>query len=122
MAESSLKEKTAKGIFWGGIGSGSLQLLNLIFGIFLSRLLSPSDYGMIGALTVFAAMAGTFAESGFILTIVNKKEARHEDYNAVFWFNMCMEHFSISFCLLVLRSLLISITLLNLLIWHVSYS
>ena len=90
MAESSLKEKTAKGIFWGGIGSGSLQLLNLIFGIFLSRLLSPSDYGMIGALTVFAAMAGTFAESGFILTIVNKKEARHEDYNAVFWFNICM--------------------------------
>lgn len=67
-----------------------MQLLNLLFGIFLSRMLMPSDYGMTGALTVFAAMAGTLAESGFILAIVNKKEVKHEDYNAVFWFSICM--------------------------------
>ena len=39
MAEASLKEKTAKGLFWGGIGNGAMQLLNLVFGIFLARLL-----------------------------------------------------------------------------------
>jgi len=82
---SSLKEKTARGLLWGGIGNGALQVLNLVFGIFLSRLLSPSDYGMVGALTIFSALAGIFAESGFILAIVNKKEANHDDYNAVFW-------------------------------------
>lgn len=88
MGESSLKEKTAKGLFWGGIGNTAFQLLNLIIGIFLGRLLDASDYGMVGVLTIFSAMAGIFVESGFILAIVNKKEIRHEDYNSVFWFNI----------------------------------
>ena len=47
MTEASLKEKTAKGLFWGGIGNGAMQLLNLVFGIFLARLLSTTDYGMV---------------------------------------------------------------------------
>lgn len=88
MAESSLKEKTAKGLLWGGIGNGTMQLLNLLFGIFLARLLTSTDYGMVAVLTVFSAMAGMFSESGFILTLVNKKEVTHQDYNAVFWFNI----------------------------------
>lgn len=88
MDKPSLKQKTARGLLWGGIGNGTFQLLNLIFGIFLSRILSPSDYGMVGVLTIFSAAAGIFSESGFILAIVNKKEVKHEDYNAVFWFNI----------------------------------
>lgn len=86
--DSQLKQKTAKGLLWGGLGNGAMQLLNLIFGIFLSRLLSPSDYGIVGALTLFSAAAGLFAESGFILAIVNRKKVDSNDYNAVFWFNV----------------------------------
>lgn len=86
--DSQLKQKTAKGLLWGGLGNGAMQLLNLVFGIFLSRILSPSDYGIIGALTLFSAAAGLFAESGFILAIVNKKKVDASDYNAVFWFNI----------------------------------
>lgn len=86
--DSQLKQKTAKGLLWGGFGNGAMQLLNLVFGIFLSRLLSPSDYGMVGALTLFSAAAGLFAESGFILAIVNRKKVNADDYNAVFWFNI----------------------------------
>ena len=83
----SLKEKTAKGLFWGGLSNGIQQLLNLVFGIFLGRLLSPSEYGMVGMLTIFSLIAGSIQESGFIAAIVNKKEVKHEDYNAVFWFS-----------------------------------
>ncbi len=88
MSNSSLKEKTAKGLFWGGIGNGAMQLLNLLFGIFLARLLSTTDYGMVAVLTIFSAMAGIFSESGFILALVNKKTVSDEDYNSVFWFNI----------------------------------
>lgn len=89
MADSGLKHRTAKGLLWGGIGNGAMQLLNLLFGIFLARLLSPSDYGVVGALTIFSATAGIFAESGFTLAIVNRKQVTDDDYNAVFWFNVC---------------------------------
>lgn len=90
MSETSLKEKTAKGLFWGGFSNGMQQLLNLGFGIVLARLLDASDYGMVGMLTIFSAVAGTLQESGFTVALANKKEVTHEDYNAVFWFSTLM--------------------------------
>ena len=88
MAAKSLKEKTANGLLWGSINSGAQQLLNLVFGIFLARLLSPADYGMVGMLTIFTLIASTLQESGFISGLNRKKDITDADYNAVFWFNV----------------------------------
>lgn len=88
MSEQSLKDKTAKGLLWGGISNGAQQLLNLFFGIFLARLLTPADYGMVGMLSIFSLIAGSIQESGFISALINKKDIKHEDYNAVFWFSI----------------------------------
>ena len=112
--DSQLKQKTAKGLLWGGVGNGTLQLLNLFFGIFLSRLLSPSDYGTIGALTLFSAAAGMFADSGFVLAIVNKKQINDDDYNAVFWFNLITGTFF--YCLLFALAPLIVMSVLFILV------
>lgn len=84
MAEA-LKEKTAKGLFWGGLSNGIQQLLSLLFGIVLARILDENDYGMVGMLAIFIAIANTLQESGFTVALANKKEVTHEDYNAVFW-------------------------------------
>ena len=90
MTEQSLKDKTAKGLFWGGVSNGVQQLLNLLFGIFLARLLTPDDYGMVGMLTVFSALASILQEGGFISALTNRKKTEHKDYNAVFWFSLLM--------------------------------
>lgn len=81
----SLKEKTAKGLFWGGLSNGAQQLLNLVFGIFLARLLSTEDYGLVGMLTIFSLIASSLQEGGFISALNRKKEVSQRDYNAVFW-------------------------------------
>ena len=83
----TLKDKTAKGLLWGGVSNGIQQLLNLAFGIFLARLLTQADYGMVGLLTVFSSIASALQEGGFISALNRKKEVSHEDYNAVFWFS-----------------------------------
>ena len=85
---SSLKDKTAKGLLWGGIHNGFQQLLNLCFGIILGRILSPSEYGMIGMLSIFSLIASNLQESGFTSALANRKERRPEDFTAVFWFNL----------------------------------
>ena len=90
MTEQSLKDKTAKGLFWGGVSNGVQQLLNLLFGIFLARLLTPADYGMVGMLTIFTALASILQEGGFISALTNRKKTEHKDYNAVFWFSIIM--------------------------------
>ena len=84
----TLKEKTAKGLFWGGMNNGVQQLLGLAFGIILGRLLDPSDYGMTAMLTVFSVIANELQSSGFKTGLINLKAPTHEDYNAVFWFNI----------------------------------
>ena len=85
--EGGLKEKTAKGLLWGALNSGSTQLLNLIFGIILGRLLTPAEYGIVGVLSIFTLIAGNLQSSGFTQALVNLKAPRNEDYTAVFWFN-----------------------------------
>ena len=80
--EQSLRQKTAKGLFWGGLSNSLQQLLGLLFGIVLARLLSRSDYGMIGMLTIFSTIANILQESGFISALVNRKNASDKDYNA----------------------------------------
>ena len=86
MTEQSLKKKTSQGLLWGGLSNGLQQLLQLFFGIFLARLLSPDDYGMVGMLMIFHNIASSLKESGFTAALTNKKEATHRDFNAVFWF------------------------------------
>lgn len=82
---STLKEKTAKGLLWGGLSNGIQQLLNLIIGIFLARLLSQSDYGLVGMLAIFTALGTTLQEGGFISALNKRRNASYEDFNAVFW-------------------------------------
>ena len=87
MAET-LKEKTAKGLFWGAMNNGAMQVIGLVFGIVLGRLLTPSDYGMIAMITVFSLIATALQNSGFITAITNLKKPTDNDYNSVFWFNI----------------------------------
>lgn len=87
MAEQSLKDRTAKGLFWGGVSSGGQQLLGLLFGIVLARILNAEDYGMIGMLAIFTGVFGSILDSGFTIALTNKKDIEHKDYNAVFWFS-----------------------------------
>ena len=86
----NLKEKTAKGLLWGALNSSTMQVLNLVFGIFLARMLSPHDYGIVGVLAIFSLIAGNLQSSGFTQGLTNIKRPTANDYNSVFWFNISM--------------------------------
>lgn len=81
----ALKSKAVKGFLVGGFSNGLQQILGAVFGIFLARLLSPSDYGMIAMITIFSVIASAFQESGFVNGLTNKEKVTQQDYNAVFW-------------------------------------
>ena len=84
----NLKEKTAKGLLWGAVNNGTMQVLNLLIGIVLGRLLSPEEYGIVGVLAIFTAVAGALQAGGFTQGLVNLKSPTSKDYNSVFWFNI----------------------------------
>ena len=83
---STLKQKTATGLFWGGFSNGVQQLIIIVSGIVLARILNADDYGLYGLLAIFTAVASTIINSGFSIALTNKQNTTHQDYNAVFWF------------------------------------
>ena len=89
----TLKEKTAKGLFWGGMNNGVQQIIGLVFGIILGRLLSPDDFGMIAMITIFSVIAIELQSSGFKTALANLEHPTANDYNSVFWFNVVVSLF-----------------------------
>lgn len=86
----NFKEKTAKGMFWGGLNNGVQQLIGLVFGIILGRILSPEDYGMMAMISIFPLIASALQNSGFTSALANMRSPGHKEYNSVFWFNIIM--------------------------------
>jgi len=87
---TTLKENTFKGIFWSFIDVISGGGISFIIGIFLARLLAPSDFGLIGIVTVFLAFSNIFVDSGFSTGLIRKKQCNNTEYNTVFWFNIAI--------------------------------
>lgn len=85
---SSLKQKTAQGLIWGGFSNGVVQLLQAVFGVWILNIITPEDSGKVAALVIFSNIASVLQESGFTAALANKCEPTHEEYNAVFWFNV----------------------------------
>lgn len=88
MASSSLKSSAVKGAIWTFIDKFSRQIIQFIIGIILARLLSPEDYGVIGMIGIFIAIAHTFTESGLGSALIQKKDCSDADYSTIFFFNL----------------------------------
>ena len=86
----SIKQDTKTGMMWGLIERFSLQIIQFVIGVVLARLLSPSDYGLIGMLSIFLAISQTLIDSGFTNALIQKKDRTDTDYSTVFYFNIIL--------------------------------
>lgn len=87
MAEN-LKGRTVSGIIWSSIQKFGTMGISFISNMVLARLLTPDDYGCIGMLMVFIAIANTFVDGGFDSALIQKKEPTDSDYSTIFYWNM----------------------------------
>ncbi len=83
-----LKDKAISGVKWNAIGRFSTQGVNFLIGLILARLLSPSDYGVVGMVGIFFAIAQTFIDSGFGSALIRKNDCTDTDYSTAFYFNI----------------------------------
>lgn len=88
MAEQSLKTKTVRGLGWSAADIILNQGITFIVGIVLARLLSPSEYGLIGLITIFITVFNAIIDSGFSNAVIRKKDATNDDYNTMFIVNI----------------------------------
>lgn len=100
MAEQSLKDKTVKGVGWSAVDSVLGQGITFIVGLVLARILSPSEYGLVGIVTIFITVFNAIIDSGFSEAVIRKKDSNNEDYNTMFITNMLLSiiMFMVLFC------------------------
>lgn len=84
----SLKKRAVKGVLWNSVERFSAQGIQFVLTIFIARMLSPEDYGLIAMLSVFMAIAQVFVDSGFGYALIQKKECSKADYSTAFYFNI----------------------------------
>ncbi len=85
----TLKNKTLKGISWSLLDKLLNQVINFILLVYLSRLLSPADFGLIAMLAIFLAISQSLIDTGFMQALIQKSAKVTEyDFNTVFYINI----------------------------------
>lgn len=88
MENNNFKSKALSGMIWSFVQRFGTMAISFVSNILLARLLTPDDYGVIGMLMIFIAVANTFVDGGFGSALIQKKESTKEDYSTIFWWNM----------------------------------
>lgn len=88
--EGSLKNKAVKGVIWSSIERFSVQGIQFLVMIIMARLLTPKDYGLVGMLTIFIAIAQSLIDSGFSQALIRKQDRSETDNSTVFYFNIAV--------------------------------
>ena len=81
-------KQVISGLFWRFAERWSAQIMSFVVSIILARLLTPSDYGLIGLITVFISISLVFAQSGLGQALVQRKEMDNEEFSTVFYFSL----------------------------------
>lgn len=84
---------TRNGFFWSFIDGFLGQGMQFLVSILLARVLSPTDFGLIGMLTIFIAVSQSFVDSGFASALIRKKNCTKADFSTVFYFNLAVSIF-----------------------------
>lgn len=90
MQQSDLKKKTVSGIIWKFMEKFSIQFLVFLQSIIMARLLSPSDYGLVGMVAILNGICAILVDSGLTNAIIRKKDPTKEDFSTIFIFNVGM--------------------------------
>lgn len=85
-----LRKKTAKGLLWNSIHQFGMQGIQFCLMLVMARILSPSDYGILGLYSVFFALASIFIYCGFTEALIRKQNRTQTDMSTVFFFNVGM--------------------------------
>ncbi len=84
----NLQHKTIHALSWSFVEVIAQRGVQFVIGIVLARLLFPEQFGLIGMLTIFMAIAQTFLDSGFGAALIQKREVTQTDTCSIFYFNI----------------------------------
>lgn len=84
----TLKKQALGGFIWSFLQQFSTQLIAFTVQLILARILTPSEFGLIGLLTVFIGIGTALFEGGMTSSLIRVVSVDTKDYSTVFFFNL----------------------------------
>jgi len=86
----SLRKKAVHGVFWSALERLGPKTVQFIVSVVLARLLTPTEFGLIGMIMVFIALGNVFLNSGFGAALIQKQDTTEIHYSSVFYANILL--------------------------------
>lgn len=84
----TIRKRAISGVKWSTVSQFGRQETQLVTTIILARLLSPSDFGLVGMAMVVIGFIGIFKDLGTSAAIIQKKEPSAALLSSIFWVNV----------------------------------
>jgi O-antigen/teichoic acid export membrane protein len=81
----ALKSRVVNAVLWLGVTKVIGQAISWTITVYVARILSPDDYGLMGMAVVLTGFIILFNEIGLGSAIVQKKDLTDEDLSSIYW-------------------------------------
>ena len=99
-----LKSQAISGVKWNGISMGGVTLFHFVSLAVLARLLSSSDFGLMGMIMVVMGVAQAFSDMGLSNALIQRQNVPRDHLSSLFWINV-LAGVLLFVCVLSVRSL-----------------
>lgn len=79
-----MKQEVISALKWSALGKGASQVVSWVITIYVIRLLSPADYGLMAMVMVVIAFISTFNEFGLGAALIQSREISDEKIGAIY--------------------------------------
>ena len=84
----SLKQQAVTGVKWTGLSRIIAIVFTFITTAILSRILTPSDFGLLGMILVITGFAQAFADAGISNALIYHQDTTDEQLSSLYWVNI----------------------------------
>ena len=84
---NNLKQNAQTAVKWSAILTFGNQCVSFLISVILARLLTPSDYGLVGTISIFIEISGIFVTGGLSMALIRKIDRTQTDLATVFYYN-----------------------------------
>ena len=87
-------KQSVNGTLWSMVERLSTMGIQLLCTLVIARFLPPSEFGLVGMMTIFIAFSYILVDSGFGQAIVREPYVTATDYSSIFYFNIALGAFA----------------------------
>lgn len=88
MVAENIREKAFSGIIWKMAERMGSQLVSIVVGVILARILMPEDYSVVAIVSIFFVFCNVFITGGLNTALIQKKDADELDYSTVLFVSL----------------------------------